>query len=157
MPLIVWTDGMSVGVKLLDNDHKKLVLLVNELRDAVVAGRARPELDTLLEGLVVFTRFHHAQEEQLLDESGYQGSAAHQLEHDQLLDQLMDLQSHFTSSAELASDLDVMNRLRVWLLEHIQDSDHEFVSHLKEKRVDSIRVAWSTPDHVAQESPAIQP
>jgi hemerythrin len=157
MPLIVWTDSMGVGVKLLDNDHKKLVLLVNNLHDGVVAGHARPELESIFAKLVDFTRLHFSQEERLLAETGYQGWAAHRQEHNQLIDQLMELQARFLSSAEDAKDQDVMNRLRVWLFKHTHGADQDFVSHLKAKRVDSILAAWDKPDHVARGTPAMQP
>ena len=156
MPLIVWTDRMSVGVKLLDNDHKKLVLLVNKLFDGVVAVGARPALESVFEELVDFTRLHFFHEERLLAETGYPDSAAHRHEHDQLLEQLMELQVHFAVSTELANDLDVMNRLRVWLFKHTQGADQEFVPHLKAKKVDSILASWSTPYLVARKRSAIQ-
>jgi len=35
------TSGMSVDVKLLDNDHKKLAILINDLHDGVMTGCAR--------------------------------------------------------------------------------------------------------------------
>ncbi|MGA3160165.1 MAG: bacteriohemerythrin [Terracidiphilus sp.] len=157
MPLIVWTDRMSVGVKLLDNDHKKLVLLVNNLHDGIVAGHARPALECIFGKLVDFTRLHFSHEERLLAGTSYQGWAAHRQEHDQLLDQLMELQARFLSGAEGAKDQDVMNRLRDWLFKHTQGADQDFVSHLKAKGLDSILVAWDEPDNVAREKPAIQP
>jgi hemerythrin len=157
MPLIVWTDRMSVGVKLLDNDHKKLVLLVNNLHDGIVAGHARPKLESIFGKLVEFTRLHFSHEERLLAETGYQGWAAHRQEHEQLLDQLIELQVRFLSGAGGAQDQDVMNRLRVWLFKHTQGADQDFVSHLKAKRVDSILAAWDELDHVARKKPAIQP
>ena len=157
MPLIVWTDHMSVGVKLLDNDHKKLVLLVNNLHDGVVAGHARPELESIFAKLVDFTRLHFSQEERLLAETGYQGWAAHRQEHNQLLDQLIEMQARFLSGADGAKDQDVMNQLRTWLFKHTHGADQDFVSHLKAKGVDSILAAWDEPQNVARDKPAIQP
>jgi hemerythrin len=157
MPLIVWTDHMSVGVKLLDNDHKKLVLLVNNLHDGVVAGHARPELESIFAKLVDFTRLHFSHEERLLAETGYQGWAAHRQEHNQLLDQLIEMQARFLSGADGAKDQDVMNQLRTWLFKHTHGADQDFVSHLKAKGVDSILAAWDEPQNVARDKPAIQP
>jgi hypothetical protein len=68
----------------------------------------------------------------------------------------MELQVHFAVSTELANDLDVMNRLRVWLFKHTQGADQEFVPHLKAKKVDSILASWSTPYLVARKRSAIQ-
>src|ERR1035441_8600856 len=101
MPLIVWTDQMSVEVKLLDNDHKKLVLLINQLHEGLMTGRAKLELEGVFEELVSYTRVHHAQEEHLLIESGYHGSAAHKQEHESTIDRVVALQMRFNSSEEL--------------------------------------------------------
>jgi len=156
MPMIVWNDRMSVGVKLLDNDHKKLVLLINHLHDGLVAGHARLELEGIFDKLVDFTRLHFSHEERFLAEAGFQGWAAHRQEHDQLLDQLMELQVRFLSGAARAKDRDVMNRLRAWFFKHTQGADQDFVPHLKAKGVDSILAAWDKPVLVARENPAIQ-
>jgi len=42
---MTWTDSMSVGVKMLDDDHKKLIDMVNELHDGILEGhRRRPSV-----------------------------------------------------------------------------------------------------------------
>ena len=144
MPLFVWTNQMSVGVKLLNNDHKKLVLLINQLHDGLMAGRAKPALDRLFEDLVSYTRVHHANEEQLFVETGFQGSAAHMLEHDSTIERAVELQLRFKSSEVFAAELEILHQLREWLFRHIQGSDQEFVSHFKVKGIDAILAARET-------------
>jgi hemerythrin len=39
MPLINWTDKLSVGVKDIDNQHKKLVGFINLLNDGIRTGK----------------------------------------------------------------------------------------------------------------------
>ena len=41
MPLMTWTEKLSVGVGVLDEDHKRLVGMVNELYDAMQAGHGK--------------------------------------------------------------------------------------------------------------------
>jgi hemerythrin len=149
MPLIVWTDQMSVGVKLLDNDHKKLVLLINQLHDGLITGRAKPVLERVFEELVSYTRVHHTHEEQLLVETGFHGSAAHKLEHESTIERAIELQMRFQSSEGLASELEIMHQLREWLFRHIQGSDKAFVAHLKAIGVNEILAARQTLDRVA--------
>ena len=146
MPLIVWTDQMSVGVKLLDNDHKKLVLLINQLHAGLMTGRAKPALERGFEDLVRYTRIHHSHEEQLLVETGYPGSAAHKQEHESTIEQAVELQMRFQSSEGLAAEQVVINHLREWLFRHIKGSDKEFVAHLKAKGIDAILATRETLD-----------
>lgn len=138
MPLIIWTNQLSVGVKLLDNDHKRLVLLVNQLHDGLVTGCSKPALESLFEELAVFADTHHAHEEQLLAETGYPGLEAHKYEHHQMTGLLLELQARFTNSSQLAVELEIVQQLREWLFRHIQASDHKFISHLKAKDVNAI-------------------
>ncbi len=65
---------MSVGVKLLDNDHKKLAILINDLHEGMMAGRDSRALKHIFEELVAFSRLHFAHEEKLLAEAGYSGA-----------------------------------------------------------------------------------
>jgi hemerythrin len=157
MPLIVWTNHMSVGVKLLDNDHKRLALLINQLHDGLMAGLPKPALERVFEKLVSYTRIHHAQEEQLLVETGFQGSATHKQEHDSTIERAVELQMRFMSSEGLGSELEIVSHLRNWLFRHIQGSDQKFVSHLKAKGIDAILATRKTLDGMEQEKPAQEP
>ena len=71
MPLMTWTDSMSVGVKVLDDDHKKLVDMVNELHDGILEGHRHEALAHVLDQLVHYTKVHFAREEQLFDKTKY--------------------------------------------------------------------------------------
>ena len=102
MPFIVWTSGMSVDVKLLDNDHKKLAILINDLHDGVMTGCARESLERIFDELVAYSRLHFAHEEQFLVEAGYSGAAAHKQEHEHKIEQVIVMQARFRSRTELA-------------------------------------------------------
>ncbi len=155
MPLIVWTSEMSVNVKLLDNDHKKLVLLINNMHDGLVAGRIKSELEHVFEGLVRHTRIHHANEEKLLAETAYPATEEHTQEHDSSVKRLMVLQVRFSNSNGLADELEVMNQLKDWLFTHIHNSDRKFVSYFESHGVDPLLAAWGKPDGILSLRPVI--
>jgi hemerythrin len=148
---------MRVDVKLLDNDHKKLVLLINDLHEGIMTGRAKPKLEGVFEELVGYSRIHFAHEEQLLDETGFLGAEEHRQEHDEKIAQLVEMQTRFSNSTELVGDLEVINLLKDWILGHTQCSDQGFVAHLKAQGVDPTLAAWGRPFGVSEEKPAIQP
>jgi hemerythrin len=145
MPFIVWTNEMSVDVKMLDNDHKRLAILINDLHAGLMAGRDREELERIFDELVENTRLHFAHEERLLAEAGYNGAAAHKQEHEHKIKQVLNLQARFRGANESAADLEVLDQLKDWLFLHLEHSDKEFVAHLKATGVDSILAAWSEP------------
>jgi len=51
-PFVAWTNPMSVEVKLLDNDHKKLLILLSELHEGTIYGYARQILEMIFEKLM---------------------------------------------------------------------------------------------------------
>jgi len=134
-PLIVWTNRLSVDVKLLDNDHKKMAILINELHDGIWAGRPKSQLEHIFGELVCNIRIHHAHEENIFAESGYPDAAIHIREHEQLMERVLNLQARFSSDSELDSYLEVVNLLKGWLFSHVEISDREYVPHLRKKAV----------------------
>jgi hemerythrin len=150
MPFIVWTSGMSVDVKLLDNDHKKLAILINDLHDGVMAGSAREQLERIFDELIAYSRIHFDHEELLLDEAGYSGAAAHKQEHGHKIERILEMKARFRSGTTLADDLKLMDELKDWLVSHAQTSDQEFVAHLKATDVDSILAELDKPEGAAE-------
>ena len=58
MPLMTWTEKLSVGVGVLDDDHKRLVGMINELYDSMQAGHGKELLGRILHDLVEYTKVH---------------------------------------------------------------------------------------------------
>jgi hemerythrin len=145
MPFIVWTNEMSVDVKMLDNDHKRLAILINDLHGGLMAGRDSKELERIFDELVAYARVHFAHEERILAEAGYSGAAEHKQEHEKKINQLLGLQARFNRAKESADYLEILDQLKEWLFTHMEHSDKEFVAHLKAAGIDSILAAWNEP------------
>jgi len=135
MPLMTWTDKMSVGVKVLDDDHKQLVGLINQLHDALKAGHGKDVLGRILDSLVNYTKMHFAREEEFFSKTLYPGTAAHKKEHDDLTRQVLEVQAKHKQGETTSLTLDVMDFLRDWLTNHIQGSDKKYGPHLNAKGV----------------------
>jgi hemerythrin-like metal-binding protein len=138
LPFAVWTEQMSVSVKLLDNDHKKLALLVSDLHDGVMQGRPQPMLEGHFATLVRHLRTHIAHEEQLFAETAYPEAAIHQREHEFLMERVLDLQMRFGRENSAEGYLELVNLLKGWLFSHFQSSDQEYAPYFKSKGVDAI-------------------
>ena len=63
MALITWNNMLSTGVTEQDNQHKKLIDLINQLNDAMQAGKGSEVLGKVLAELVNYTVFHFGYEE----------------------------------------------------------------------------------------------
>jgi hemerythrin len=135
MPLMTWTAKLSVGVGVLDEDHKRLVAMVNELYDSMQAGHGKETLGRILNDLVEYTKVHFAREEKFFAQTAYPASAAHKQEHDTLTQQVLDVQQKYSSGASAALSIDVLRFLKSWLINHIQGSDQKYRPHLNAKGI----------------------
>ncbi|HEY1931207.1 MAG TPA: bacteriohemerythrin [Acetobacteraceae bacterium] len=130
MPLLTWTEKLSVGVTALDDDHKRLVAMINELFDSMQAGQGREVLGRILDGLVQYTKMHFAREESFFAKTSYAAAAAHKQEHDALTRQVLDVQRKYAAGAQAALTLEILQFLKNWLIQHIQGSDQKYRMHL---------------------------
>ena len=65
MPLIQWSDQLSIGIDSVDKQHKVLINLLNKLNDAIAEGNADLILAEIFDGLSAYTIKHFAYEEEL--------------------------------------------------------------------------------------------
>jgi hemerythrin-like metal-binding protein len=137
-PLVAWTSHISVEVKLLDNDHKKLLILLSKLHNAVIHCLARQILDRVMESLIQHIRVHFAHEEQLFAETAYPGAAFHEREHNCLIVHAKVLQQRFRNSADVESCLQVIEQLKNSLCHHMESADLLYVPHFRAREVTAI-------------------
>ena len=83
MPLVEWTDELSVRVAEIDAQHMHLISLLNRLYDAMKTGQPEPQLADLLDELFLYALQHFATEEKYMQQFGYPELAEHQAEHRQ--------------------------------------------------------------------------
>lgn len=130
MAFITWTKEMSVSVTVLDEDHKKLIEIINQLHDGISAGHKKEILASVLDELAKYTKFHFDREEEFFAKSNYLSTTAHKMEHSGFISRLSNLQERFKSTPIAMLDLELMSYLRNWLLMHIQGSDKKYGPHL---------------------------
>ncbi|MEO5356308.1 MAG: bacteriohemerythrin [Nitrospirae bacterium YQR-1] len=134
MPLITWTDNLSVHVREFDDQHKKLIQIINDLFDAVTARKGKEALEPVLTELIEYTKYHFINEENLLAKHGYPYAAIHKQEHDDLTQKVMSFEAQFKAGRAMV-DLLLMNFLKDWLTKHILGTDKKYSEFLNSKGV----------------------
>lgn len=132
--LITWSDKLSVSIDSVDNQHKHLVDMVNELNAAMSTASGNEVMGDILKRLINYTATHFQHEENLMQKHGYPGYAEHKRQHDELVEKVMDLQKKF-ENGNARMTIEVMMFLKNWLTEHIQGSDAEMGRFLATKQV----------------------
>lgn len=130
MAFIDWTPALSVSIPSIDQQHQKLISLINELHDAMRMGKGRDVLGRVLGELLDYTRTHFADEEEKMRARGYADLAQHKRIHDELTEQVIRLKHEFDSGQTVLT-IEVMNFLQHWLTNHIMVSDKAYMPYLK--------------------------
>lgn len=130
MTLLVWEDALSVGDAHIDDEHKHLFLLMDQLYEAMKGGLPRENVGALLDELVRKTELHFAEEEAFMKRIAYADFAEHKTEHERLLRDVYEVQSRFHSGA-ISITVSVSNYLAAWLKDHIRSQDQKLASSLK--------------------------
>ena len=71
MALIPWTEELSVGIPAIDEQHQKLITLINELHRAIESGKGHEKLERIVDELLVYTREHFGYEEGIFTRVNY--------------------------------------------------------------------------------------
>jgi len=134
MALITWNEKYSVKIKQFDDQHKKLIDMVNELHDAMKVGKGKDVLEKILAGLIQYTVTHFASEERLMKLHNYPGFEQHKKEHNLLSLQVNDVQKKY-HEGNAALSQSVMIFLKEWLQNHIQGTDKNYAPFLNSKGI----------------------
>jgi hemerythrin len=129
MPFANWNDSYSVKVQRLDDEHKKLFDIINQLHEGMKAGRGKDVLQNVIDQLLRYTEQHFKSEEGLLQQAGYPELTTHMALHQQFVSKIKGFSKDFQSGAAAIS-VDMLEYLRNWLAQHIQGTDHQYSATL---------------------------
>jgi len=134
MEKILWTEDLSIGVNLIDNQHKQLIEHLNNLASSIDSHHSTTEIGKTLDFLVEYTYFHFSAEEKQMRQTNYPGLEHQKKKHEEFKTILNDLVEFFKEDGAthtLAESIDTL--LVNWLVKHICVVDLEFGKFLKEK------------------------
>jgi len=127
---IEWTEALSVGDTAIDQQHQRLIQIINDLHEAMRTQTARAQLGQLLDQLIAYTHEHFSYEEGRLQACGYPHLKGHQRLHADLLGQVGELKTKF-NRGKRAMNIELMNFLKTWLTDHIQKTDKRYTPYLR--------------------------
>jgi hemerythrin-like metal-binding protein len=125
MALVTWTDNLSVGVELIDNQHTVLFNTINDLHDAMMKAQGQAKVGELLGRLQAYTYNHFSAEEALMEDAKYAGLATHRIRHRKLTKQVEWFVARY-QQGDLTLSLELANFLSNWLKNHIQSVDQSY-------------------------------
>ena len=125
MGTITWNDSLSVKVLAIDQQHKKLIDMINELSDAMRSGKGRDILSKIISGLILYTGTHFKTEEKYFDQFEYPEAEIHKKEHEAFVLKVLEFKKGF-EKGDLNLTVEIMDFLSDWLQNHIKGSDKKY-------------------------------
>ena len=127
--MVVWTPDMSVGVESLDQDHRMLIALVNQI--ALPENKSDPlAVEFVLDELLGYTAFHFEREEKMIGRVDYPDFIRHRNIHRSMINSVRDLQRRCLSAFTPALGDELHHFLGDWLTSHILKEDQAYVPFL---------------------------
>ncbi|WP_448605453.1 bacteriohemerythrin [Thermoflexus hugenholtzii] len=128
---IMWTDELSVDVPELDEQHRRLIDLLNEFYDAIERGHDEEAIRKLIEGMEEYTVFHFCTEEQFLIEINYPDLEKHQKAHQILINEVKSAKARYQNGDRRAVR-ELIAFALAWLYSHILKVDKKYSNYCKE-------------------------
>lgn len=129
MAYLVWQEDLNTGIQIIDDQHKRIVAMINQLIHADENDHSREEVGEVLGELVDYTLSHFAFEEALLEEAGYAFTRPHKRVHEIFTDRVSQFNLRFRAGEDVTQEL--INLLSRWLFNHIRNDDKAYAETVK--------------------------
>ena len=132
MPIIQWNSNLSVGVPEIDKQHQRLIKLVNDMHDAMHAGKGNDAAIVIVKELIAYTRTHFSYEERQLELAKYPELGNHKAEHAALIKKIDDFSTRI-EKGQPGISIQLSQFLGDWLKTHIMGTDKKYSPYLAPK------------------------
>ena len=134
MAKIEWDDNLSIGIDIIDEQHKMLIQRLGDLTRAMEMKQGEMEITKTLEFMIDYTDFHFSSEEKHMAQNNYPGLEYQKKEHEQFRSTLKRIVEDFEQEGPTRALVDSINTfLGNWLIKHIKQVDLEFGEFLNDR------------------------
>ena len=127
-----WSDRYSIGIKVIDDQHKGLLDFVNDLFNHSSGNETeeRTYFKDVIQQVVQYIKDHFATEEKLMVATKFSGYAAHKKAHDEFTLTVINSVKEFESGKRLVLEK-LAYFLKDWVLEHIAVMDTQYAAYFR--------------------------
>jgi diguanylate cyclase (GGDEF)-like protein/hemerythrin-like metal-binding protein len=127
--LLPWSDSLSLGVFVIDEQHRELVELINRVAASVREDGELTAASALMDELARHAELHFRTEEGLMDAYGIAHTERHRQEHRLLLSDLHSLAAGLEATGVMLA----LQHLKPWLVRHLDSLDRELAAELRQR------------------------
>lgn len=133
MPLIPWDDKFALGISEIDEQHKKMLAIINKLNDLFTDKKheEQAEIDNVIKEMADYAVYHFATEEKYFQLFDYEKAEAHIQIHNQYRAKIEEWRQRYDVSKSKMIFFEISNFLQDWWTWHINNTDRDYVPFLK--------------------------
>ena len=128
--LIAWTEEMSVGVAILDEDHRRIMKMINMLYLAMQEGKGKQIMTEIIHDLFAYINLYFETEEEMFDQTGYEGGPEQKAEHHKMKTKSLEMKQNFLNAPESVTPIELLVFLKDWWVNHIMHTDKKYATFL---------------------------
>lgn len=138
MNLLEWNnEKMSSGIEIIDEQHKKLLDIINKLNCSILNFNQKKDISIIVDELVKYIGYHFKTEEKLFIDIYHEEVILHKEEHITFKNKIFQINKNLKNnevylykySIETLSDL--FNYLAEWFIHHVVYSDRSLLAKIK--------------------------
>lgn len=118
-----------LGVESIDNQHMKLLSMVEDVGALVKESRKYDRYDeiaSIIQELEKYTVDHFSYEEQLMLDSHYNKKFSHREKHKSFIKQIQEIDINDIDNCQFTFLVSLFDFISTWLTTHINNDDREF-------------------------------
>lgn len=124
---IPWDASLSVGIDIIDEHHRYLFDLINDLYEVVTSKRGAREVARVIKSLDAYAKVHFRSEEQMMRHYGFEGINRQETQHYAFEAKIREFYEELHANP-LVAQFDVLAYLRDWLVKHIKVEDAKLLT-----------------------------
>ena len=134
--LILWSEELSVGISEIDEQHKKMFSIINDLFHAIKQSATKERIQTIIDELVSYADYHFSTEEKYFADFQYEGTEEHKQKHVAYKETVARFENEF-SKGDILLPMTMLDFLEDWWIGHISSEDRKYIACFKENGLSS--------------------
>ncbi|MBI4805021.1 MAG: hemerythrin family protein [Desulfovibrio sp.] len=132
MALIEWEEDMGIGVPLIDDQHRELVDLINNIDEASRRNVRHAEMSDYIKTLYHYIMVHFQDEEALMDPKTYPEYYMQVHQHLAFSQRIMEFYKDFIDGSQVDMS-EILTFIATWFRKHTTGLDRTLIPHLHSK------------------------
>ena len=133
MQIVTWEETYKTKIPYIDNQHKELINLINELYQACMTRQTvGTTFEKTMHKMVDYVHFHFSAELVLLGKINYPMLPDHKAQHNSLVKQILEAEKEYEAGNKYTPN-QFVRTLKDWVLSHIAITDKLYATYVADQ------------------------